>query len=509
MSGWKIPDYGLGTKSKKSGKQERDPISKGMTALSKDPAKWGIMAVVIFICYLVIKNNALIAEAFHLEGPGRLAVFGVLLLPFLFLAAWSNDPSAKNMDEIFEEIGFKNSNGAYPKLIRKYKDPNDKRVQRYEFNSPGITLMEWRNRSESIGNAFNGIVRNIEESPDNKQIMVMDMIPPQYKLPVSTREHPFWWDEKLAEKYENKPSVILVGQGLLDPVKIDLDKDPHILAAGQTGSGKSVVIQCILWQLVKKGAVPIVVDFKGGIEFGGVWKNFCKVVIDIDDALEMFQKISAEDEARFRYFAEDGEKYDYDCKNLTAYNKKHPDDQLSRIIVVIDEAADLLSVEGVADKEEKAKKMEIGHLVMKLATKSRAAGIHMIFGMQRPDAKTMNGQIRNNITSKICGKCNSGDGQYLSEMVLGTNIATTIGKSTEGRFYGEFGNGLEQFQSYYFEPKKFVVPGTYRNGRTLVLEEETPLKDDPEQYNEVEAPDEEPAESDVIEGVDWNAFGKI
>lgn len=508
MSGWKIPDYGLGNKGngglfggqKKGGKIERSPIEKGFTALSKDPKKMGIFALLLFICYIVIKNMNFWADKLHLEGPMVLVLFGVLLLPIMALMAWANDPSSKNYDEIFEEIGFKNSNGVYPKLIRKYKAPNDKRIIRYEFNSPGITLMEWRNKEEAIGNAFNGIVRNIEESPENKQIMVMDMIPPKYKLPVSTRENPFWWDDQIADAYQ-KPSMIVVGQGLLDPVTIDLDKDPHMLAAGQTGSGKSVVIQCILWQLVKKGAVPIVIDFKGGIEFGGVWKNFCKVVTDVDDALDMLKRISAEDEARFRFFAEDGDKYDYDCKNLGAYNKKHPDNQLSRIILVVDEAADLLSTEGVADKEEKQKKQEISHLVMKLATKSRAAGINMILGIQRPDAKTLNGQIRNNVTSRICGKCNGGDGQYLSEMVLGTPIATTIGKSTEGRFYGEFGMGLEQFQSYYFEPKKYVVPGNYRNGKTLVLENEESPDDDPELYNEVEEPEEPDA-------IDWSTFGK-
>jgi len=58
---------------------------------------------------------------------------------------------------------------------------------------------------------------------------------------------------------------VVVGQELLDPIVVDLNKLPHLLFAGTTGSGKSVIVQCVLWQLVKKGALPIVIDFKGGI----------------------------------------------------------------------------------------------------------------------------------------------------------------------------------------------------------------------------------------------------
>ena len=472
----------------KQGAEFEESLGRGLIGMFRKPLRLIPFGIACLICYEVTKNLDSAANSLGLTGVNRFFLLFVFLIPAGMLILWSNDAPAGGMkDDPFEEINFKNKNGQTPKRIAKYRDPKDKRVIVYEYRLSGKPFLEWMTCQRDIESAMNVTIRNIRQSPDDNQTVIMETVSPKYRLPVSTRENPFMWDEKLGVKDEGK---VVVGQELLDPIVVDLNKLPHLLFAGTTGSGKSVIVQCVLWQLVKKGALPIVIDFKGGIEFGGDWENYGKVVTELDDALEIVNLLTAEQEARFRFLRDDGAKYHYECKNIKQYNAKHPDSPLTRIIFVVDEAGDLLSQEG-RDKEDKQKVSQLTGGVMYLAMKARAVGINIILGIQRPDAKVLNGQIRNNIPVKVCGRCMGGDGRYLSEMVLGDQIATTLDATIEGRFYGNFGSGIEQFQSYFFEPTKFLTPnpdredGLWRKGKTLILEKPRKPVDDEEHHTPI------------------------
>lgn len=485
-------------------------LGRGLLAAFRKPYRLLVLGVELAVCYYVLTNLRTLGERLGLgDGLNYVVLLFVVFIPMFTLIAYSNDTDGgADSEGKFSEIGFKNKEGTVPKQVSKYRDFQDKRKIVLEYKSPGIPLENWIARKRELETALNLTITNIREDPQDKRIIIIDTIPNKYHLPVSTRQNPFWWDESYMPKDEGKA---VIGMHILDPIVVDLNKFPHMLMAGTTGSGKSVIVQCVLWQFVKKGARPIIIDFKGGIEFGGDWEKFGTVVTELDDAVDIVQKLAMEQEARFRHFRDDGIKYNYDCKNIEAYNKKHPDDPMQRIIFVVDEAGDLLSKDG-ADKEKKEKISVLEGSIASLAMKARAVGINIIFGIQRPDAKVLTGQIRNNIPIKVCGRCMGGDGVYLSQMVLGDAIATTLDSTIEGRFYGNFGQGIIQFQSYYFEPKKFLKEGNWRKGKVLVLDNEVPISD-PERHVPLEEDTDDENlefERDTSLIPDWvGDFGKV
>lgn len=480
---------------------------QGLVAAFKSPARAGLFLAALFACWYVFTHMQTISDNLGLQGFERAVPFCILLIPLVMLTYWGRKRMTETQDDgtAFKKIHFQNRAGVEPKQIAKYRDYDDRRKIVYEYKSPGMPLSMWIERKNELENALNLTIMNMHEDSKNKQIIVMTTIPSTYRLPVSTRDNPYWWSDTYMAEGE---AVVNVGMHLLDPIHVDLNKFPHMLVAGTTGSGKSILIQSLIWQLSYKGARLFLFDFKGGIEFSGIWEQYGTVVTEIDDAISVCNKLYMEQERRSRFLAEDGAKYGYSCKNIKDYNKKHPDNPLSRIVLVVDELGDLMDKDS-ADKERKAQINQIEFALKSLARKSRAVGINMIFGIQRPDAKVVDSQIRNNVPIKICGRVGTGDGRYLSEIVLGDSIATTLDTTIEGRFYGSFGNNMVQFQSYYFEPEKFVKSGNWQKGRTLIdfnqpLPEE--CADDAAYYEKL---DEVKESADSKDGLDWRTFGKI
>ena len=71
---------------------------------------------------------------------------------------------------------------------------------------------------------------------------------------------------------------MLLGESQLDKVMTDLKVTPHILIGGSSGSGKSVLLKLVLMQCVEKGFEIYIADFKGGVDFYGIWKRKCNII---------------------------------------------------------------------------------------------------------------------------------------------------------------------------------------------------------------------------------------
>ena len=157
------------------------------------------------------------------------------------------------------------------------------------------------------------------------------------------------------------------------------------------------------------------IDFKGGVEFGKKYERYGEVITDRKRALEVLTMLVNENEARLKLFR------DLEVKNLKEYNYK-THQNLSRIGVFIDEVAELLDKKGVA-KEDKPIYEKIEALMSTLARLSRATGINLILGVQRPDANILTGQIKNNIPVRISGRFAD---KTASEIVLGNTMACNL-----------------------------------------------------------------------------------
>lgn len=197
------------------------------------------------------------------------------------------------------------------------------------------------------------------------------------------------------------------------PVIASLAKMPHLLVAGTTGSGKSVGVNCMILSILYKAQPDevrfIMVDPKM-LElsvYDGIPHLLAPVVTDMKEAAQALNWCVAEMEKRYRLLAHVG------VRNITGFNDKvvaakknnvplvnpfstNPDDpepleRLPYIVVVIDELADLMMVEG--------KKIE--QQIARLAQKARAAGIHLILATQRPSVDVITGLIKANIPTRL------------------------------------------------------------------------------------------------------------
>ncbi|WP_101698702.1 FtsK/SpoIIIE domain-containing protein [Clostridium minihomine] len=351
----------------------------------------------------------------------------LLLFPLLYLIVLGSFSSKKagKYEIIFKDIGFMGKDRKYPYLLNEHKD--GKKVI-YTFKS-NIPLTEWKKNQERIETGMDCSIRQIAEG-NNKKIVKLITVPSDYKIPELIK-----WDDSFIQQQDG---VIVIGESDLAQVSFDLNRTPHVLAAGETGSGKSVILRCILWQMINKGSRIYMIDFKGGVEFGKAYERFGEVVTDRKRALTVLQNLTKENEARLQLFRE------LEVKNLKAYNQK-TGENLSRIGVFIDEIAEMLDKKGVS-KEDKPIYEQLEGEISTLARLARATGINLFLGVQRPDANVLTGQIKNNIPVRISGRFAD---KAASEIVLANTAACDL-PDIKGRFLYKVGNETVEFQSYWF-----------------------------------------------------------
>ena len=385
-----------------------------------------LLLILISLCIYYFRD--VISLLPYPDIPKKIVFYFVLALPIFFLIILGS--FAKNetsdYDQIFESIAFKGRNGKYP-FFCSLKTEGKK--QTYIFKS-NIPLNEWRKNKDFLETAFDCNIINMN-SGKSKNVVIMATVPADCVIP----EYITWKDQYRCAK----EGEICLGVSYLQKVTFNLNSSPHSLFAGETGSGKSVLLRCCLWQMVNQGARVIMIDFKGGVEFGRQYERYGEVITKRERALEVLDCLISEHEARLAAFRE------YDVKNLPGYNRK-TGDNLCRIGVFCDEIAEMLDKKG-ASKADRVILEQLDGRLSSIARLSRATGIHLILGTQRPDANVITGQLKTNVTTRVSGRFAD---KYAYEIILGT-AATFELPEIKGRFIFKLGADLIQFQSYYFD----------------------------------------------------------
>ena len=224
--------------------------------------------------------------------------------------------------------------------------------------------------------------------------------------------------------------------------------------------------------LFRSGSRVYMLDFKGGVEFGIDYERYGEVVTERTRALEIFTVLEEENTKRLALFRQ------MRVKNIVEYNRK-TGQNLCRIGVFCDELAEMMDKKGAA-KELKEQMEKIEGKISTLARLSRATGINLILGMQRPDANVLTGQIKNNIPVRISGRFAD---KTASEIVLGSTDACNI-PDIKGRFIYKMGNEMQQFQAYYFDDETMLKDVEVEVGDMLA---DTPVFN-PEEFSGPEAP---------------------
>ena len=209
--------------------------------------------------------------------------------------------------------------------------------------------------------------------------------------------------DSVPENKKNSKLLVALGKNIMgNSIFCEIDKTPHMLVAGSTGSGKSVCINCIIASILmraKPNEVKLVLVDPKKVElsmYNCIPHLLIPVVTDPRKANDALKRIVREMEDRYDTFSEKG------VKNISTYNEwvdkqnegKPEEEQLnhmSYIVVIIDELADLMMV---ASKE-------VEDSIMRITQMARAAGIHLIIATQRPSTDVITGVVKANIPSRI------------------------------------------------------------------------------------------------------------
>lgn len=197
-----------------------------------------------------------------------------------------------------------------------------------------------------------------------------------------------------SEEMQNHPSKLAVALGLDvagRPVVADIAKMPHVLIAGQTGSGKSVALNALMVSMLFRASPSevkfILVDPKR-VELTGyndIPHLLTPVIVEPQKVVSALRWTLSEMERRYKLFAQAG------VRNIEGYNQMSGFQALPFIVFVVDELADVMLVSPV----------EVEQAVTRIAQMSRATGIHMVLATQRPSVDVITGLIKANIPCRI------------------------------------------------------------------------------------------------------------
>ena len=214
-----------------------------------------------------------------------------------------------------------------------------------------------------------------------------------------------------SDEFKNHPSKIAFATGRDIGGKVvvsDIQKMPHVLIAGATGSGKSVCINTIVMSILYKASPeevkmlmidPKVVELS---VYNGIPHLLIPVVTDPKKAAGALQWAVTEMMKRYEVFAQ------YGVRDIKGYNEKvesiayiedeNKPQKMPQIVIIVDELADLMMVAA----------HEVEESVCRLAQLARAAGIHLILATQRPSVDVITGLIKANMPSRIAFAVSSG-----------------------------------------------------------------------------------------------------
>lgn len=312
-------------------------------------------------------------------------------------------------------------------------------------------------------------------------------------------------NSKIMQCNLQKKLMVPLGISILGDIGVcEINKMPHLLIAGTTGSGKSVCVNgiiCSILMRAKPDEVKLVMVDPKVVElsvYNGVPHLLCPVVTDPKKAAVALAKMVSEMERRYQTFSDSA------TKNIESYNEyiekwngEHSLDaaknKMPYIVIIIDELADLMMVAA----------KEVEDSILRITQKARAAGIHLIVATQRPSTEVITGLIKANIPSRISFAVGSGiDSRTILDQVgaekllgKGDMLFLPIGTNAPTRIQGSFinDNEIKRLIDFTVEQQKAQYDDSLLNldsadtassGGNLENSDGTVDEDDP-LYNEI------------------------
>ncbi|MFA7201959.1 MAG: DNA translocase FtsK [Candidatus Paceibacterota bacterium] len=249
-----------------------------------------------------------------------------------------------------------------------------------------------------------------------------------------------------------------------DPIFSNIEKMPHLLIAGATGSGKSIMLHSVLISLLYKNSPQmmklILIDPKRVelTSYNGLPHLIAPVVIQGKKALGVFRWAINEMDHRYETLMKVG------ARDIQSYNKKKPEEPLPFIVIVVDEMADLMASYG----------RDVENAIVRLAQMARATGIHLILSTQRPSVEVITGLIKANITSRIALQVAS---QIDSRTILDTAGAEKLLGGGDLLYVSAQLSKPKRIQGAFISEDEIKAVTDYikENNQDLIIDEDTGL----------------------------------
>ena len=412
-------------------------------ALSSLPRGMILLVYILLAIFCCITVPARYAAA-----PGENPLAPVIVLSYriflsvLFLAGLSlllycfgYPLGAVRVQNALHRAGVVNSAGEAPVLLRRCVTADEEALTCAEVFAPGIALSTWENRRPEVETALNCHIYRVVPGRQNDRFLVF------YVEGGAILPDRIPWTPELLHKEDD--STLVLGLGYTGRITTDLQTIPHILIGGSTGSGKSMLLKCLLLQLHHKGVSIAIADFKGGVDFLPAWKEGCRrFITDEEELIAELEFLLEELEHRKKLLLE------YRCANIQEFNKLQPMSyHMTRLVFACDEVAELFDKTG-RGKEDRERIDRIINLISTIARLGRAFGIHLILATQRPDAQILPGQIKNNMDCKVCGRADN----VLSQIILDSTDAADLIPKDSHLFLRSDGT---LFQPYLIDEETF------------------------------------------------------
>ncbi len=373
----------------------------------------------VYVKYNIDKIEiGLLHNGLNILSNIALPVIGII--GFCMLIIKMGSPDAHKLNYKLKRIGLVNSAKEPPILLSKIKNKKTNSID-YTFYFNCVVKQQFDDKKESLAEILDMDIVDINyritgrRKKMNKHYIVVTCVP------LDSIPEKIYWNDKYLPTDRN---IITLGVNWLGVVTADLRKTPHMLIGGSSGCGKTVLCRSLIYQFVRHGERVFVIDGKG-IDFDEEQEIGYTVVTDETQFKNLLSNILSKLDTRKAIFRQ------AHVRNLSQYNKKNPDNQLPRIVLFVDEAAEILDTTGLP-REQKAEIAEITSLLSKGARKYRALGLTLCICTQRPSNDIISGQIKNNLDLRIAGKCDS----VLSDIILDTTeAARQIPKDSVGLFF--------------------------------------------------------------------------
>lgn len=301
----------------------------------------------------------------------------------------------ERMAEVFQGAGLTSPMGKLPGFV--FDHPIDEFTRKMRLTRRTLSKVDFQGARHNLESGLNIY---IDELRENRERGTIDVIYSEYPMPESVS----------IENISEIPGChFAVGRTRSEQILVDLRKVPHLLVAGQTGGGKSTFLRQFITTLyINNPYIEFtLIDLKGGLEFQLFEKlKRATVAPTIQTAMALLEDLGEKLENRMARLKENS------CKDLESYLaipkedrkqasvlKKMAIDDLKRHVVVVDEAAEmfLTGSHAVAKDTQRAR-----DILSRIARQGRSVGVHLVVATQRPDVRSLDPQVKANLTGILC-----------------------------------------------------------------------------------------------------------